>query len=106
MPKNDGLAGLEIVQHPGISTDRICRNGHIFPVVRRNSPSGLEVQHLPERVRVPHQVDIQQSGHAASGVTGNEKSLTVGRPVYGSETVPIFHSDLASGLARERDQLG
>ena len=53
MPKNDEGAGLEIVQHPGISTNRICRNGHIFPVVRRNSPGGLEVQHLPSECGFP-----------------------------------------------------
>jgi serine/threonine protein kinase len=51
-------AGLEIVHHPGIATDRRCRNGHVFSVVRRDGPSGLEVLHLPERISIAQQVHV------------------------------------------------
>src|SRR5437879_9690362 len=52
----------KMFHHPQIAADRRGRNGHVFPVVRGNGPTGLEVLHLPEWAGISGQIHIQESG--------------------------------------------
>jgi hypothetical protein len=49
-----GGEASKMFNHPGIATYRGCWQGQIFPVVRRNGPSGLEVFHPPQWMRIAH----------------------------------------------------
>ena len=52
----------KMFHHPQIAADGRGRNGHVFPLVRGDGPTGLEVLHLPEWAGISGQIHIQESG--------------------------------------------